>query len=354
MSDYMDRNETRSPQTREATLMRDLRGILSVARPRTPGLRQQLRGIDLNAIRKRADLAAIPVVRKSDLENMQAETPPFAGLTSTRPGGLRRIFMSAGSIFQPEGHAKDWWSAARALNAAGFRKGDIVLNAFSYHLATGGHMMECGAHALGCAVIPGGTAPVDQQIDAASRLGATAYMGTAEFLKLLLDDAAQRGLDLGTLRCALVSGGWLPARQRADLARRGLRVQQCYATDELGVIAYETRMDDGALVPGMMVNENVLVEIVRPGTAEPLPAGEVGEVVVTRLNADYPLLRFATGDLSALIDEASPCGRTNMRLRGLLGRVDRSDENLRMADAAGALPGSLPEDDRVMVDAGSD
>ena len=182
MSDYLDRNETRSPPSREATLMRDLRGILSVARPRTPGLRQQLRGIDLNAIRKRVDLAAIPVVRKSDLEKMQAETPPFAGLASTRPGGLRRILISPGSIFQPEGHAKDWWSAARALNAAGFRKGDIVLNAMSYHLTPGGHMMESGAHALGCAVVPGGTASADSQVDIAARLGVTAYTGTADLL----------------------------------------------------------------------------------------------------------------------------------------------------------------------------
>lgn len=335
--------------------MRDLRGILSVARPRTPGLRQQLRGIDLNAIKKRADLATIPVVRRFDLENMQAETPPFAGLASTRPGALRRILVSPGPIFQPEGHAKDWWGAARALNAAGFRKGDIVLNSFSYHLTPGGHMMESGAQALGCAVIPGGTAPAGQQVDVAARLGATAYTGTAEFLQILLDEAAERGRDLDGLRCALVSGAALATQLRADLERRGLRVQQCYATDDLGVVAYETRTEDGALVPGMIVNENVLLEIVRPGTAEPVQPGEVGEIVVTRLNADYPLLRFATGDLSALIDEPSPCGRTNMRIRGILGQVDRTTkiEDL-FGHTADVSPGSLPGNDRVMVDAGSD
>ena len=349
MSDYLDRNETRSPPSREATLMRDLRGILSVARPRTPGLRQQLRGIDLNAIRKRVDLAAIPVVRKSDLEKMQAETPPFAGLASTRPGGLRRILISPGSIFQPEGHAKDWWSAARALNAAGFRKGDIVLNAMSYHLTPGGHMMESGAHALGCAVVPGGTASADSQVDIAARLGVTAYTGTADFLKTLLEEAARRDRDLGTLRCALVSDAALAKRLRADIEERGIRVQHCYATADLGVIAYETRTENGVLVPGMIVNENVLLEIVRPGTGEPLPPGEVGEVVVTRLNADYPLLRFATGDLSALIVEPSPCGRTNMRIRGVLGHVDQAP-----GTEASFGAGSLTDDDRVMVDAGSD
>ena len=324
MPDYLDRNETRSPHSRETALMRDLRGILSVARPRAPGLREQLRGIDLVAVKKRADLARIPVVRKSDLAARQNEMAPFGGLAATRPGALKRLLVSPGPIFEPEGHAKDWWGAARALKATGFRKGDVVLNTFSYHLTPGGHIMESGAHALGCAVIPGGTAPAEAQVDAASRLGASGYVGTPDFLKILLDKAAELGRDLGALRCALVSGAALPASLRAALEGHGIRVQQCYATADLGVIAYETRTDDGALVPGMVVNENVIVEIVRPGTGEPLPAGEVGEVVVTRLNADYPLLRFATGDLSAVIAEPSPCGRTNMRIRGWLGRADQT------------------------------
>jgi phenylacetate-CoA ligase len=324
MSEHFDRYETRTPQSRETALLRDLRGIVSVARSRAPGLRQQLRGIEISSIKRRADLAAVPVIRKEDLPSLQAETPPFGGLVATRLGALKRLLVSPGMIFEPEGHAKDWWGAARAMYAAGFRKGDLVHNSFSYHLTPGGHVMESGAHALGCTVIPAGTAPVEQQIAVIARARPKAYAGTPDFLKILLDKAAESKSDVSSLKQALVSGAALPASLRRDLEARGLSVQQCYATADLGVVAYETRDAEGKLIDGLVVNEGVLLEIVRPGTGDPVPVGEVGEIVVTRLNADYPLLRFATGDLSALIPEPSPCGRTNMRIRGWLGRADQT------------------------------
>jgi phenylacetate-CoA ligase len=227
--------------------------------------------------------------------------------------------VSPGPIFDPEGHAKDWWGAARAFAAAGARKGDIVLNCFSYHLTPGGHIMESGALALGCPVIPGGTGNTEQQVEAIHFLQPSFYAGTPDFLKILLDKGAQMRLNVSSLRRGLVSGAALPASLRAELASRGVDVKQAYATADLGVIAYESEAMDG-----LIVNEGLIVEIVRPGSNDPAPDGEIGEVVVTRLNADYPLLRFGTGDLSAIMPGLSPCGRTNIRLRGWLGRADQT------------------------------
>jgi phenylacetate-CoA ligase len=318
MTEYFDRSETRSQVSRENALMRDLQSMLKIARARTPTLRRQLKGIDLDGLKKRAGLAAIPVIRKSDLVAMQANEPPFGGLTATSPGRLKRLLVSPGPIFEPEGHARDWWGTARAMFAAGFRKGDVVLNTFSYHLTPGGHMMESGAAAVGCPVIPAGPGNVEQQIDAIRTYKPVAYCGTPDFLKILLDKMAAAEIE-SPITKALVSGAALPASLRKELAQRRIVVMQAYATAELGLVAYESEAMDG-----MICNEGIIVEIVRPGTDTPVKDGEVGEVVVTRINADYPLLRFGTGDLSAIMRGTSPCGRTNMRIKGWLGRADQT------------------------------
>ena len=317
--EHYDRQETRSAASRENTLFRDLRGVLKIARPRAPALRAQLKGVDLESLKTRYDLAAIPVVRKSDLKAMQEETPPFGGLTASRASTLKRLLVSPGPIFEPEGHAKDWWGAARAFFAAGFRKGDIVINCFSYHLTPGGHIMESGALALGCPVIPAGVGNTDQQVEAIRYLKPAGYAGTPDFLKIVLDRARELNSDGSSIKRALVSGAALPGTLRQELKERDITVYQNYGTADLGVIAYESEQSEG-----LIVNEGLIVEIVRPGTGEPVPIGEVGEVVVTRLNADYPLLRFATGDLSAFLPGTSSCGRTNMQLRGWLGRADQT------------------------------
>jgi len=229
------------------------------------------------------------------------------------------LLMSPGPIFEPEGHGADWWHAARALFAAGFRPGDVVHNAFAYHLTPGGFILESGAHALGCTVIPGGVGNTEQQVDAIAHLKPSGYTGTPDFLKILLDTAAKTGKDASSIKRGLVSGAALPASLRAELSSRGVAVLQAYATAELGVIAYET-----PALEGMLVNETAIVEIVRPGTGDPVTDGEVGEVVVTSFNPDYPMIRLATGDLSAVLPGHSPCGRTNMRIRGWLGRADQT------------------------------
>jgi phenylacetate-CoA ligase len=319
MSIFYDRLETRAPQSRENALFRDLRALLKIAVGRAPKLRAQLRGVDIDALRGRVELAAIPVNRKSDLTEAQAGAPPFGGLAATRPSMLKRLLVSPGPIFEPEGQARDWWGAARAFRAAGVLKGDIVLNCFSYHLTPGGHIMESGAHALGCPVIPGGVGNTEQQLEAIHYLRPSAYAGTPDFLKILLDKGAEMKLDTSSIRHGLVSGAALPASLRAELLSRGVDVKQAYATADLGVIAYES-----AAMEGLIVNEGLIIEIVRPGSDDPAAEGEVGEVVVTRLNADYPLLRFGTGDLSAVASGLSSCGRTNMRLKGWLGRADQT------------------------------
>ena len=319
MSEYFDRYETRPLKARETAFFRDLRAVLKISRARAPALRAQLKGVDIDAIKNRADLAAISIVRKSDLKAMQADNPPFGGLAAVRAMQLKRILVSPGPIFEPEGVGKDWWGAARALYAAGLRKGDLVLNAFSYHLTPGGHIMESGAHALSCTVIPAGVGNTEQQIEAIQYLKPTAYCGTPDFLKVLLDKSRAAGVDASSIKRALVSGAALPNSLREELEKVGVATRQCYATADLGVVAYESDAREG-----MIVNEGCLVEIVKPGTGDPVAEGEVGEVVVTRLNADYPLLRFATGDLSAVLPGKSSCGRTNMRIRGWLGRADQT------------------------------
>jgi phenylacetate-coenzyme A ligase PaaK-like adenylate-forming protein len=318
MPEHYDALETRDPIAREREQFAQLDELIARAMT-APGWAKHLEGIDPKSVTSRASLAKLPVMRKSDLAALQKAHPPFGGLNTTAPGRVRRLLMSPGPIFEPEGKGADWWGAARAVYAAGFRAGHIVHNSFAYHLTPGGFILESGAHALGCAVIPGGVGNTEQQLDAIAHYRPQGYVGTPDFLKILLDTAQSAGKDASSIKRALVSGAALPASLRQELGHRGVAVLQCYATAELGVVAYESDARDG-----IIVNETVIVEIVRPGTGDPVPEGEVGEVVVTSFNPDYPMIRFGTGDLSAVMPGVSPCGRTNARLRGWMGRADQT------------------------------
>ena len=318
MPGHYDALETRDPAAREREQFGRLTGIIARAM-NAPGWAKHLQGIDPKSITSRASLAKLPVLRKSEISALQKAHPPFGGLNVTAPGKVRRLLMSPGPIFEPEGGGTDWWGAARALYAAGFRVGDVVHNSFAYHLTPGGFILESGAHALECAVIPGGVGNTEQQLEAIAHYRPAGYVGTPDFLKILLDTAGKTDKDTSSIKRGLVSGAALPASLREELGYRGVAVLQCYATAELGVIAYESEARDG-----MIVNESVIVEIVRPGTGDPVPDGEVGEVVVTSFNSDYPMIRLATGDLSALMPGASPCGRTNVRIKGWMGRADQT------------------------------
>ena len=318
MPEFFDAVETRPHEQREIAQFSELRDLLGWAKPAAPALAKQLEGVDIAALTSRAALAGVPVLRKSDLLGMQAGNPPFAGLITTAPGMLKRLLMSPGPIYDPEGYAADWWGAGRALFAAGFRKGDIVLNTFSYHFTPGAHIMESGAHAVGCAVIPAGPGQTEQQIEAIAALQPNGYAGTPDFLKIILDKAEEAGKPATSLKKALVSGAAFPPSLQQAVAAKGVQAYQAYATADLGIIAYESEAR-----AGLIVNEGIILEIVRPGTGDPVADGEVGEIVVTRLNKDYPLLRFGTGDLSKIVEGASPCGRTNRRLAGWMGRADQ-------------------------------
>jgi phenylacetate-coenzyme A ligase PaaK-like adenylate-forming protein len=318
MPDHYDPLEIRVPTLRESEEFATLPKVVAHAM-KAPGWAKHLAGIDPKSVNARAALAKLPVLRKSDIVALQKENPPFGGLNATAPGKVRRLLMSPGPIFEPEGEGKDWWGSARALFAAGFRQGDIVHNSFAYHLTPGGFILESGARALGCAVIPGGVGNTEQQLDAIAHYKPSGYVGTPDFLKILLDTAEKTGKDASAIKRALVSGASLPASLREELGKRGVAVLQCYATAELGVIAYESEAKEG-----MIVNETVIVEIVRPGTGDTVAEGEVGEVVVTSFNPDYPMIRLGTGDLSALLPGVSPCGRTNSRIKGWMGRADQT------------------------------
>ncbi len=313
-----DSLETRDVAERERHLLDLLPDQIAHAL-NAPGWNKHLAGIDPHAITSRAGLAKLPILRKSDFVSLQKETPPFGGINVIAPGKAKRLFMSPGPIFEPEGEDEDFAGVARALFAAGVRAGDIVHNSFSYHLTPGAWMLEAGAHALGCAVIPGGVGNTESQIEAITHLKPSAYMGTPDFLKVLLDTAEKSGKDIFSLKRGLVSGAALPPSLREELGRRGVAVLQCYAVAETGVIAYESEAREG-----MIVNENIIVEIVRPGTGDPVPDGDVGEVVVTTFNPHYPMIRLATGDMSAAMPGVSPCGRTNMRIKGWMGRADQT------------------------------
>jgi len=312
-----DELEIREPAAREREQFSRLRETM-VRALTAPGWSRQLSDVDPHTISDRAALARLPLLRKSDLAALQKERPPFGGFNVAEPGRFRRLLVSPGPIFEPQLPGEDIWGSARALFAAGFRAGDIVHNAFSYHLTPGAFIMETGLHTLGCAVIPGGTGATEHQLEAIARFSPTGYVGTPDFLKVLLDGAEKSGQS-ASFRRALVSGAALPATLRQEFSDRGVDVLQCYATAEVGVIAYER-----SGCPGMIINEGLIVEIVRPGTAEPVAEGDVGEVVVTSLNVGFPMVRLATGDLTAAIAGASPCGRTNMCIKGWLGRADQS------------------------------
>jgi phenylacetate-CoA ligase len=318
MSDHYDALETRDPAARDREQFARMPEVLARAMS-APGWAKHLAGIKAHDVNTRAALAKLPVLRKADLAALQKENPPFGGLNVMPANRARRLLMSPGPIFEPEGDGVDWWGAARACFAAGFRLGDIVHNSFAYHLTPGGFILESGAQALGCAVIPGGVGNTELQLEAIAHYKPSGYVGTPDFLKILLDTAEKTGKDASSFKRALVSGAALPASLREELRLRGVAVLQCYATAELGVIAYESSAREG-----MIVNETVIVEIVRPGTGDSVAEGEVGEVVVTSFNPDYPMIRLATGDLSALLQGVSPCGRTNMRIKGWMGRADQT------------------------------
>lgn len=323
MSAYFDELEVRDPAERETELFSRLPEFLARAVVGAPGLGKWLSGHDLAATRNRTELARLPVLRKAELMDFQAAEPPFGGFVDPAALAGNRVFLSPGPLWEPQGLGRDPGAAARAFHAAGIRPGDVVHNAFAYHMTPGAFMLDDGARALGCTVFAAGTGNTEMQVEAAAALKPRVYCGTPDFLKALLDKAAEMGRDLGSFRHGLVSAGALFPSMRAEYARRGVSVFQCYATAEFGVIAYETQAPDGAPNPGMVVNEHVIVEIVRPGTGDPVRPGEVGEVVVTSFNAAYPMVRLGTGDLSAEITEPSPCGRTNMRIKGWMGRADQ-------------------------------
>lgn len=323
-SRYFDALETRDPAAREAALLAALPSVVAAAKAASPAYRELFAEIRPERVTSRQALAELPLTRKSALIELQRRDPPFGGFAAVPVSALRRVFASPGPIYEPEARRPDYWRFARALYAAGFRSGDLIHNAFSYHLTPAGAMVESAAEILGCPVIPAGTAPTDQQLRALADLRPAGYVGTPSFLKVLLDRAAAEKIDASSLKKALVGAEALPGSLRAELRQRGVEVLQCYGTAELGVIAYESTGADGALGEGMVLDEGILVELVRPGTGEPVAAGDAGEVVVTTLTPEYPLVRFAIGDLSAVLPGLSPCGRTNQRLKGWLGRVDQA------------------------------
>ena len=286
---------------------------------KAPGYAKHLAGVDPAKVTSREALAKLPLLRKSDLVALQKADPPFGGFNTLAPGQAKRILMSPGPIFEFESMEGDVYGSGRAVFAAGIRAGDIAINCFSYHLTPGAYILESGLEAVGCAVIPGGVGNTEQQIEAIAHIRPSAYCGTPDFLKVLLDQAAKSGKDVSSLKRGVVSGAALPASLRAELSSRGVDVVQSYGIAEAGVIAYESSAREG-----MIVSEHVLIEIVKPGTGDPVPAGEVGEVVVTSFNAAYPMIRLATGDLSAVLPGLSPCGRTNMRIKGWMGRADQT------------------------------
>ena len=316
---FYDPLETRDPDEREADLMDKLARQVAHAKETTHYYFQTLAGINPFECTTREALARLPLTRKRDLIELQKNNPPFGGLNALARGRAKRVFASPGPIYELQGMEMDHWRMARVLYAAGFRHGDLIHNCFSYHFTPGAFLMEGGARKLGCAVFPGGVGQTEQQVQAMTDLRPDGYVGTPSFLKIIVEKAEEMGADISSLKKALVSGEALPGITRDWLAERGISVRQCYATADIGAIAYETEVGQG-----MIVEEELLVEIVRPGTGDPVPEGEVGEVVVTTFNADYPLIRFATGDLSAILPGRSPCGRTNVRLKGWMGRADQT------------------------------
>jgi phenylacetate-CoA ligase len=323
MQEYYDSLETRPAAQREAELMEALPAQVAHAQQATTAFAAILAGVDAARVRSREALARLPVTRKHELlqrQQAQRATDAFGGFSAlVRGPAMPRIFASPGPIYEPDGTPHDYWRLGRALFAAGFRSGELVHNAFSYHMTPGAFLMESGAHAVGCTVFPAGVGQTEQQLQAIAELRPSCYTGTPSFLRILVEKAQESGSDISSLRKGLVGGEAFPPSLRDWFLDRGLHVYQSYATADLGLIAYETSSREG-----MVIDEGVIVEIVRPGTGDPVAPGEVGEVVVTTLNPAYPLIRFGTGDLSAVLPGEDPTGRTNARLRGWLGRADQT------------------------------
>jgi phenylacetate-CoA ligase len=317
--EFFDVLETRDAEAREEALMAALSAHVGQARAQAPYYARVLQHVEPDQVVSRAALAALPLTRKSDLVTLQAGRPPFGELIAIPPGRLARIFVSPGPIFDPEAPGRDFFRFARAMFATGLRSGQILHNTFAYHFTPAGAMMESGARALGCAVVPAGPGNLELQARSIAHLRSHCYAGTPEFLKAIIEKGEELGLDLTTFRRGHVTGGAFTHALRAWYADRGLTVLQSYGTADLGLVAYESEAREG-----LILDEHVLVEIVRPGTGEPVPDGEVGEVVVTLLVPEYPLIRFATGDLSAIMPGQSPCGRSNKRIRGWMGRADQA------------------------------
>lgn len=323
MSEYFDALETRDPAQREAQLLAALPRQVAHAQRHAPAFAQILAQVEAGAVNSREALARLPVTRKHELFARQQagrSRDPFGGFSTLLRGpAMPHIFSSPGPVYEPEGRTPDYWRAARAMFAAGFRAGDLVHNAFSYHMTPGAFIMESGAHAVGCTVFPAGVGQTEQQLQAIAELRPDAYMGTPSFLRILIEKAAEAGSDISSMRKGLTGGEALPPSLRDWFAQRGLAVYQSYATADLGLVAYETEAREG-----LVLDESILAEIVRPGTGDPAAPGEVGELVVTTLNPAYPLIRFGTGDLSAVLPGRCPTGRTNTRIRGWMGRADQT------------------------------
>lgn len=317
-AEHFDQLELRDPGEREADLMSRLPGVLAAAM-RAPAHAERLQGVDPNAITSRAALAELPLLRKSDLPGLHAANPPFGGFVAEPLATFGRLFTSPGPIFEAELAEEDPWRCARGLFAAGFRRGDVVLNTFSYHLTPGGFILDSAARALGCPVIPAGPGNTEQQLEIIAAFKPVAYCGVPDFLKILLDAGSSAGRDTGSIRKAVMSGAAFPKTLQDEFAARGVQARQIYATADLGLIAYESRTGEG-----LVVNEDIILEVVRPGTGDPVGGDEVGEVVVTSLNARFPWVRLALGDLTAVGAGQSACGRTNTRIKGWLGRADQT------------------------------
>ena len=323
MSKHYDALETRNPAEREAALMAALPAQIAHAQKHAPAFATSLAGVNAASVTSREALAQLPVIRKYELlaqQQAQRAANVFGGFSAIGFGkSMPRVFASPGTIYEPEGARPDYWRMARAIYAAGFRAGELAHNCFSYHFTPAGSMMETGAHAIGCTVFPGGIGQTEQQVQAMTELRPAGYIGTPSFLKIILEKSVEMGVSLTSLKKALVSGEAFPPSLRDWLGERGVAAYQCYATADLGLIAYETTAREG-----LILDEGVIVEIVRPGTGDPVPEGEVGELVITTLNPDYPLIRFGTGDLSAVLPGTCPTGRTNTRIKGWMGRADQT------------------------------
>ncbi|WP_027554710.1 phenylacetate--CoA ligase family protein [Bradyrhizobium sp. Cp5.3] len=318
MTAHYDALETREAAAREAELFSRLPGVLRSAMA-APAYAERLGGVDPASVTSRAALARLPVLRKSELPALHKASQPFGGFVAAAPGAFARLFTSPGPIFEPEGRQADPWRGARALFAAGFREGDVVLNTFSYHLTPGGFIFDASARALGCAVIPAGPGNTEAQFELIEAYRPVGYSGTPDFLKILLDAAAASGRDVSSIKRALVSGAAFPPSLQAEIKARGIDAYQAFGTADLGLIAFETEAREG-----MVVNEDLILEIVKPGTGDPVAEGDVGEIVVTSLDPHHPWIRLALGDLTAALPGPSKCGRTNMRIKGWMGRADQT------------------------------